>query len=155
MIVVSDTTAITSLLKIGQANLLQELFTEVFAPIAVRNELLKFHPNLPAFLKLRAIADRDAVGLLVVDIDLGEAEAIILAEELRADALLIDEKQGRSIAERRGLRCLGLAGALLMAKENGLITNLHSVLQALERDANFYLDEGIKKLLLKRANEIT
>ena len=49
MLVVSDTTAITSLLKIGRAEILALLFKDVIIPQAVRDELLK---NLPPCLRL-------------------------------------------------------------------------------------------------------
>jgi predicted nucleic acid-binding protein len=120
VIVISETTAITSLLKISRATLLQELFGSVSVPEAVRDELLKYHSELPTFLQVHSITNRAAVTLLLRDIDQGAAEAIVLAEELRADALLIDEKRGRVIAQHRGLQCLGLAGALLTANKINL-----------------------------------
>jgi uncharacterized protein len=153
VIVVSDTTAITSLLKIGRVALLRELFGEVLIPNSVCEELLKYHAGLPQFLLVRSVTDRKAVELLRREIDAGESEAIVLAEEVKADVLLIDEKHGRTLAEQRGIQCLGLAGALLLAKENKLIASVGEVLQALEIDANFYLDAGLKKLLLARASE--
>jgi predicted nucleic acid-binding protein len=116
---------------------------------------LKYHSELPPFLQVHAVANRAAVTVLLPELDQGEAEAIVLAEDLRADALLIDEKRGREIAQHRGLRCLGLAGALLMAKQNQLIPSLTLTLAALEREANFYLDENLRKVLLMRANEGT
>ena len=76
--------------------------------------------------------------------------SLILAEERTADALLIDDKQGRSIAEQRGIHCLGLAGALLMAKQNNIISSLAEVLFALESNANLYLDPTLKRSLLAR-----
>jgi uncharacterized protein len=153
VIIVSDTTAITSLLKIGRVTLLRDLFGDVFLPDAVRKELLKYHSEIPSFLQTSIVADQEAVSSLRQIIDQGEAEAIILAEEIDVDALLIDDKQGRQIAERRGIRCLGLAGTLLMAKQNGLVTNLGEILGALETKANFYLDPALKRSLLARANE--
>jgi predicted nucleic acid-binding protein len=111
VVVVSDTTAITSLLKIGRAVLLRDLFHRVVIPEAVRDELLKYHTTIPDFIEVKAVVDRLAIQSLRRELGFGEAEAIILAEESGADALLIDEKLGRSIAERRGVRCLGLAGA--------------------------------------------
>ena len=50
MIVVSDTSPITSLLQVGVENLLPDLFGQVIIPEAVRDELLKFHPSLPGWL---------------------------------------------------------------------------------------------------------
>lgn len=154
MIIVSDTTAITSLLKINRATLLCDLFGEVFIPEAVRNELLRYHTTLPDFLEVHSISNSNALHSLRHAIGDGEAEAIILAEELRADALLIDDKQGRSMAEHRGIPCLGLAGALLMAKQKHLISSLAEILNILEDKANFYLDSRLKRSLLTTAREV-
>jgi len=46
MIVVSDTTAVTTLLKAGMEGLLSELFGSVSIPQAVWEELLAFHTQL-------------------------------------------------------------------------------------------------------------
>jgi hypothetical protein len=153
VIVVSDTTAITSLLKIGRADLLRELFGAVFIPEGVRDELLQYHVALPDFLQVHSVANSVAVGLLREEIDAGEAQAIILAEEIRANILLIDDKQGRTVAQRRGIQCLGLAGAILLAKENGLIGSIGDFLNRLESEANFYLDRGLRRELLLRVRE--
>ena len=78
----------------------------------------------------------------------------MLALELKADVLLIDEKRGREIAEQNGLHCLGLAGSLLMAKQSALIASLRVVLAELETVGSFYLEESIKKHLLFLAGEL-
>lgn len=153
MIVVSDTTAVTSLLKIGYTSLLPSLFKEVIIPEAVHTELLNYHSEIPAFLQVRAVRNKARVARLLKDLDQGEAEAIILAKELSADALLIDEKRGRSIAEQDGIRCIGLAGAMLMAKHAKLIPNLKELLNLLEQRANFYLVSDLKEQLLRHAGE--
>ena len=90
VIVVSDTSAITALLQIGRGVLLQELYHEVLIPEAVRDELLPAHPSLPPFLRCDRVADESEVQRLCVELDLGEAEAIVLAKERRADVLLMD-----------------------------------------------------------------
>lgn len=51
MIVVSDTSAITALLQVRRESLLKELYDDVVIPEAVRTELLRTHPLLPAFLR--------------------------------------------------------------------------------------------------------
>ena len=87
MLVVSDTTAITSLLKIGRAGILTQLFRKIVVPPAVHDELLKYHKEVPSFLQVNTLKDRSEVLPLLQRLDLGEAEAIVLALELRADAL--------------------------------------------------------------------
>ncbi|MEI7823208.1 MAG: hypothetical protein WCK55_20045 [Verrucomicrobiota bacterium] len=49
MLVVSDTSPLTALLKIGRADLLRQLFAEVLIPPAVHSELLRSHPLLPGW----------------------------------------------------------------------------------------------------------
>lgn len=55
------------------------------------------------------MSDRGLLSELSKQLDVGEAEAIVLANELAAELLIIDEKRDRTIAEQRGLRCLGFA----------------------------------------------
>src|SRR5437762_3414865 len=103
MIVVSDTTAITSLLQIGRVELLALVYNEVFIPEAVRVELLAEHPQIPSIFRCRSVSDVVSVERLLTELDLGEAEAIVLAKELKADDLLIDEAEGRRVAAREGV----------------------------------------------------
>lgn len=124
MIVVSDTSPVSSLMQIGHCELLRDLFEVVCIPGAVRDELAKFHPALPTFLDVRDIVDRGRAQSLLSSLDLGEAEAIVLAIEIRADYLLVDERLGRAIATQSGLKVIGLVGVLLLAKQRGLIGSL-------------------------------
>jgi predicted nucleic acid-binding protein len=153
VIVVSDTTAITSLLKLGEAELLRMLFGEVLIPSAVQAELFSYHGRLPDWLNVRMDFDRKVLKTLSRVLDAGEAEAIALAKAIGADLLIIDEKRGRVIAEDLGLRCLGLAGALLLTKQRGLIGSLKDMLSRLEDEANFYLAASVKDKLLAVAGE--
>jgi predicted nucleic acid-binding protein len=153
VIVISDTSTITSLLKIGRISLLNTLFGEVVIPEAVRDELLRYHEIIPGFLRVQEVAHLFNVESLPGPLGRGEAEAIILAEELHADALIIDEQKGRTVAKRRGLRCLGLAALLVMAKKQGLIPSVAQLVMELESKANFYLDGRLKNLILKQAAE--
>lgn len=153
MIVVSDTTAITSLLKISQIEILETLFGEIIIPQAVQAELTRYHGVLPAWLLVQEAADFELLNELLKQLDLGEAEAITLAKRLEADFLIIDEKRGRLLAEQLDLRCIGLAGVLLLAKKRRLIDSLEVVLDRLEKDANFYLSIPVKRQLIVAAGE--
>ena len=153
MLVVSDTSPITSLLQIGREALLKDLFGTVCVPPAVHDELKRFHEVLPAFLERREIVDRTPIQELQEQLDLGEAEAIVLAVESHADLLLIDERRGRSEATHRGVRVIGLVGVLLLAKESSLIASVKQCLKELESKAGFYLSESLVQKVLEAAGE--
>lgn len=154
MIVVSDTSPITTLLQIGRADLLERLYQDVLIPEAVREELSHAHLSLPAFFKYRAAKDRQEVERLLADIDPGEAEAIVLAKEIHADLLLIDETEGRRVAAREGVRFIGLLGVLLHAKQEGYISSLRNVIRELETKTTFHLSEELKTRVLQTAGEL-
>jgi uncharacterized protein len=153
MIVVSDTTAITSLLQINQCDLLARLYGEVVIPAAVRDELLAAHPNLPELLRVRAIRHHAEVQRLSADIDLGEAEAIILAKELAADLLLVDETEGRRVALREGVNIIGLLGVLVQAKRKRLLTSVRDTTAKLESVAEFRVADDVKEIIFRAAGE--
>jgi hypothetical protein len=93
------------------------------------------------------------ISLLRTDLDSGEAEAIALAREIKADWLRIDEKRGRQIARLQGLPALGLGGVLLKAKERKLITTIAVPIGRTEKEAGFYLGRAVKLELLRHAGE--
>ena len=108
MIVISDTTPLISLMKIGQLNLLNHLFGEVQIPSAVFEELIS-NPRFPdesrqirecPFIKKINVTDTNAVNLLrrSTGLDAGESEAIILSDSISASLLLMDEAKGREVA---------------------------------------------------------
>jgi predicted nucleic acid-binding protein len=154
MIVVSDTSSISALLRIGHADLLQRLYGEVLIPEAVRDELLVFFPTVPEFLHCRHVSDAGEVKRLCGELDLGEAEAIALAREMRADVLLIDELGGRRIAKREGIPIIGLMGVLANAKIEGLVVSIRPLIEKLENEADFRFSTELKQDTLRLANEL-
>ena len=84
----------------------------------------------------------------------GEAEAIILAQETRADYLLMDEIAGRNVARQRGLRVIGLLGILLEAKKHGLIRSVRETVDQLEAETTFFVAADLKTRVLKEAGEV-
>jgi predicted nucleic acid-binding protein len=137
MIVVSDTSPLNYLVLIGAVDVLPRLFREVYVPPAVMQELA--HPRTPEIVKrwaqsppnwLTASAPSGTMNWLE-GLDFGEAEAIALAVELKAAAVLIDEKKGRQIAQSRGLITIGTITVLELAAENGLL-ELQSAFLALQ-----------------------
>lgn len=96
MIVVADTTPFSELAKIGQMNLLSDVFGQIIIPQEVYNEITSGkHPAaialpLASWVEVRSVTDSQKVANLqtATNLDLGESAAIILAEELGADYLL-------------------------------------------------------------------
>ena len=153
MIVVSDTSPITTLIQIGKVDLLRRLYGEVLIPKAVRDELSATHQSLPEFFCCVPAINHQAVSSLLEELDAGEAEAIVLAKEKHA-LLLIDEIEGRDIAAREGLRFIGLLGILNQAKLKGLIISVSEVLNEMESKTTFYISQEMKKVALKKAGEL-
>ena len=81
-------------------------------------------------------------------LDEGETAAIALAEFLRADLLLIDERDGYRAAQRRGLAVTGTLGLLDLAAERGLI-NFADTIRSLEQ-TTFRRPEALLEVLLKK-----
>ncbi len=74
-------------------------------------------------------------------LDAGEEAAIVLAVELHADLLLMDDEEGVSAARRKGLEVIGTLGVLSRAGQRGLL-NLADVFDRVKR-TNFRFKQGI------------
>ncbi len=88
-------------------------------------------------------------------LDRGEAEAIVLACEIAADAILIDEADGRKIARQQfGLQVTGTLGILLAAKERGLISAIRPLVDQLRDSLGFFVSESLYQEILRLASEV-
>ena len=118
MIVVSDTTPVTTLLKCGEEHLLQQLFGTVIVPQAVWDELIRFHPRPPAFVSLHQVETPDRRLFGTEHLGRGEAEALKLAMQIQADLLLCDDKQACRAADALKIPVMGLIGVTLMVSHS-------------------------------------
>ena len=152
MIVVSDTSPIHYLVLTGTVDILAPLFGEVVIPPAVLRELQHAHTPeavrhwasaLPQWVTVRSPAVVDPL----IELGLGEAEAISLAMEMQATLLLIDDRRARREAEGRGLSVAGTLNVLGVAAKRRLI-DLRSTIEKL-RGTNFHIADWI----LQRALE--
>jgi hypothetical protein len=73
------------------------------------------------------------VAVLRESLGAGESEAIVLAQELGADLLLLDDALARRKADRLGLNVKGTLGVLLLAKQAGLLDAVKPVPAALQQ----------------------
>jgi predicted nucleic acid-binding protein len=129
MLVVADTSPIHYLILIAHDAVLPLLYAQVVIPPAVLRELQDeetpepvrlWVSNPPSWFEVRAPQQQIPVTDMP-NLGLGEREAIVLAQELRADVLLIDERDGRRAARSRALAVVGTLGVLEKAAAGGLI----------------------------------
>lgn len=153
MSVVSDTTAITTLLKAGEQHLLQRLFECVLVPQAVWDELSAFHTALPAFIELRPVTNPEGRLPGTELLGRGEAEALLLARELNVRLLLTDDRKARLAARRLHIPCFGLVGMIVQARRLGCIKSVRNTLDQLESKGGLYLSEAVRDEALWLANE--
>jgi len=163
VIVVSDTSPLSGLAVVGYLTLLQQLYQRVLIPPAVRDELVRGGEDderIVFVLSLDWIEVRQPVNLQLVEalesdsnLDRGEAEAIVLAMELGADELLIDERLGRREAIRLGLSIVGLLGVLLVTKRHGLVAAIRPVIDDLIAQAGFRVSHQLYTEVLVAAGE--
>lgn len=161
MIIIADTGPLIALSRAGQLDLLRELYAKVLIPPSVYQEL-DLDATRPERQFLTAALDANwlLVSQLPADVqvkarelalilDVGEADAICMAEALSPRFLLIDERKGREIATLRGIPVTGSLGILLAAKNRGKIKSvtwiIEKMLEGGYRIAPSLLDK-VKKL---------
>jgi predicted nucleic acid-binding protein len=163
MLAVSDTSPVFNLACIGRLDLLRTQFEQIWIPSAVETELIQIpdaairarveHARSSGWLMVRSTTEVDLVKLLTAGLHQGEAEAIALALETKANRLLIDEKEGREMARRLGLSITGVLGVLLRAKRMGQVAEIKPDLLALRDQARFFVSRELETEILKSAGE--
>lgn len=161
MIVVSNTTPLIGLAAIQQFDLLQQSFSEVCIPQAVYAESVavgreegdsKHKVSGATWIRVLTVQDRLAVEVLLDELDLGEAEAIVLARELNADWVLMDERKARRKLAQLGINKIGTLGILLKAKQEGLLDTVRPEIEKLQQQS-FRMSQSVIDAVLKQANE--
>jgi uncharacterized protein len=161
VIVVSNTSPIFYLSTIGQLDLLRQLYGKIIIPNAVFNEITSVGntdasaaivPTL-SWIQTQPVSDQAFIHTLSVELDPGEAEAIALAVELKANRLLINERLGRAAAMRSSLQVTGVLGILIAAKRRKLIQEVKPLLDALIQQVGFWVDERLYAEVLQTVGE--
>ena len=163
MLAVSNTSPISNLASIGRLELLKSQFSPLWIPEAVGEELA-VHPDPVAqvsiqnamrdrWIQVRTATDSGLLRLLLLQLHRGEAEAIALATDLKADFVLIDEQEGRQLASKTGLAVTGVLGVLLRAKRAGEIPAVKPEVELLRSKAHFFVSAALEKRILAAAGE--
>jgi len=91
--------------------------------------------------------------ILLLQLHSGEAEAIALATDLKADIVLIDEQEGRQLASKAGLAVTGVLGVLLRARRKGDIAAIKAEIDLLRSKARFFVSPLLEAKVLVAAGE--
>ncbi|MFP4299644.1 MAG: DUF3368 domain-containing protein [Spirulinaceae cyanobacterium] len=146
--VVVDSTCLIGLERIGQLDILPQVFSPVFIPPAVAEEVSLYM----SWLTLETPNNQALIVTLKTQLDPGESEAIALAVERPDTFIILDDLSAREVALQLNLKVIGTVGLLLKAKRRGVVPEIKPLLQALE-DANFRLSEALVYKALQLAGE--
>ncbi len=161
MIIVSNTTPLIGLATIGKFDLLFKLFGKIHIPMAVYQETVIFGHEVDgakeevskaSWIETITVMDRLAVKVLLDELDLGEAETIVLAYEIGADWVLMDERKGRRKLSQLSLNKIGTLGILLKAKQEGILSVIKPEIEKLHQQG-FSLSQTVINTVLNQACE--
>ena len=150
-VVVSDTSPIINLARIGHLSLLYAVFGRIIIPQKVFDEIVLQGKGQPGAAEISAAGwvevmpcqDVQKAKMLENELDPGESEAIVLAQEIGADLVLLDDNAAREVAARLGLEYTGLLGVLLRAKQVGLVDYIRPIMDELVHVARFRISKSI------------
>lgn len=155
-LIVSDSSPLIAMLNIEKFELLKHIFSSVTIPSMVAQEIEEglrpdsswFVLKAQGFVVVKPIKDDARLLLLRLQLDPGESEAILLADQLGLP-LLIDEKAGRRMAKDMGLQVQGLVGVLYALKQAGYVSvhEMESIVSALDQ-VKFRMSNSLRSLLL-------
>lgn len=158
--VVSNSSPIIHLAKIGKLELLKEYFQTITVPEAVYRECVlegKVREEVEIiknadWIKVMQVESKKIVRLLQSLLDDGESEAIALSLEIGADLILLDDSDAREKARLYGLKITGTIGILLQAKIERKIDSLKETLDRL-KESGFWLSNKLETRLLMEVDE--
>ena len=160
MIVISDSTILIGLVKIGKLDLLKEIFFKVYIPEEVFKEVVERGKEKPgskvikeaAWIEVKPVKDKIQVNFLLGSLEKREAEVLVLGRELETDLILLDEEKARKSAVIAGFEIMGLLGLFVLAKNLGLIDEVRPLVDEL-MIKKFRISDKIIETILKKAGE--
>lgn len=161
MIVVSNATPLIGMAMADRFDLLRRLFGRLYIPRGVYDEVVteggdRFGAQEVAqasWIEIAEVEDRLAVEMLEDELGRGESETIVLAREMRADWVLVDERLARRKLDSLNIQVLGTLGILLKAKEVGFLDEITPEVDKL-RTRGFRLSRKIYVDVLQMAGEV-
>ena len=149
-IVISDTSCLIILHKIGELDLLQKVYDSVFTTPEVAQE---FSQVLPGWIKIERVKNKEYQEFLETQVDLGEASAIALAKEMVSRLLRLDDLKARKLALKVKIKFTGTLGVINKAKQIGVLDQVKPIIEKLLA-TDFRISENIIDEMLRKNNEL-
>ena len=157
--IVTNSTPLIGLTRIGSLNILEKLYGRIHIADGVYEELVVKRKNKIGVEEIKKadwiireqIKDSLASETLQTELDRGEAETIVLARELSADLVIVDEHKARRVCKHLRLKVIGTVGVLLDARRRGIIKEVRPFLDKL-RSSQFWMNDDLYRYALKKEN---
>jgi len=162
MNVVSNTTPISELYKIDHLELLALVYGQILIPEAVAQELastrtwagLSQVAEQTPWISVLTLTDAEAPQRLrsrYSGVHEGEAATMVLAREIQASRIILDDKRARQVAHGEGLPVIGTVGVVLLAHRLGCLSALQGqrILEHLYQ-GTAYISEGLYRDALRQ-----
>ena len=147
--IISDTSCLIILNKIGELELLHKLYGQV---ITTPDIAFEYGEPLPEWIEIIAVKDKFKQQILELQIDKGESSAIALALETPDSTIILDDLKARKIASQLGLTFTGTIGIIVKAKLSGVVPSIKPIIAKIRR-TDFRLSAEIELQALQLANE--
>ena len=153
--VVADSSCLIALAQIELFGLLQEVFSQIYIPRAVYEEVVVKGSGEPGsgetesalkdgWISMKDVNDKTVIDALKTTLGKGESEVIILCKELRVDYALIDERTARHTAELMSVDTMGVFGIMDLAIEMGFAIDKRYLVKQL-KDVGFRISDKLYK----------
>jgi predicted nucleic acid-binding protein len=144
--IITDASCFILLDKIGHLHILEKLYGQVFTTPEIAAEYGK---RLPLWVEVLAVKNRDLLYTYAELVDIGEASAIALANEVAFPSLILDDLKARNLAIKLQLEFTGTIGILVLAKQQNVIPQLSPVFEKIKA-TDFRISPKILETLLDR-----
>jgi predicted nucleic acid-binding protein len=150
-IAIIDSSCLINLVHLELASRLPHYFDRVYVPRSVQIEVNKKHKFRHRLNKLYSTGiflrcncrDETSFRLLAVELDAGEAEGVVQAQERRADFFLVDERKARAIGTRQGLVACGTVRLLARLCLDGYAEDIWVLVRKLRRERRFRIEDNV------------
>ncbi len=147
--IIADTSCLIIYKKIDRLGILQEMFPDLIVTTEVATEF----GELPNWITIQAVIEKEQYKKLAEELGKGEASSIALALEFEECLLIIDERKGRKIAEDLGIETIGSLGILIKAKQRGVINEVREILELIDL-TDFRISQSVREAVLKQSGEL-